>query len=303
LPCAEREGTAAFPTLNMLLPGWSLDLEPAGLAVQPQSFNWQDGRGLRIASPSGGQAVVEFESVARFLVDTAERQIRVQPLDPRLSTGTLDHLLYDQLVPRLLDHGGELAVHAAAVATSRGALLFVGDSGRGKSTLAAALGRNGCTLLGDDGVRLETADGVTMVSAIYPSLRLLPDSLAALFEDRRSTSATAFYSAKRRVEGEAASFPPLPVRALFVLGEPPGPERVRIAPLAPGAACMELVRESFALDPADKVRAAARLSQAAAAAETFPGFSLDYRRDYARLGEVIPAVLEAAEERKDHGPT
>src|SRR5262245_25522327 len=65
---------------------------------------------------------------------------------------TIEHLLIDQVLPRVLAHRGRLVLHAGGVRTPFGAIAFLGESGAGKSTLCSAMNRAGHRLLGDDGL-------------------------------------------------------------------------------------------------------------------------------------------------------
>ena len=109
---------------------------------------------------SGDRYVLSFPTQVDFLLDLAARTVTY---DARADTAenSLRHLLIDQVVPHLLAADGGLVLHASAVATAEGALAFVGPSGTGKSSLAAALVTRGATLLADDFLLLrETDDGV-----------------------------------------------------------------------------------------------------------------------------------------------
>ena len=58
---------------------------------------------------------------------------------------SLDHFLSDQVIPRVLAHRGDHVVHAGAVRSSDAAILMIGPSGRGKSTLAASFDQADCS--------------------------------------------------------------------------------------------------------------------------------------------------------------
>ncbi len=75
---------------------------------------------------------------------------------------TLRHLLLDQTIPRLLSHKGQLIIHASCVQIGDSLVGFCGESGWGKSTLAAYLYGQGHTLITDDCLLLETNNS-TMV--------------------------------------------------------------------------------------------------------------------------------------------
>ncbi|MFX9020101.1 hypothetical protein ABTN35_21005, partial [Acinetobacter baumannii] len=58
----------------------------------------------------------------------------------------------------ILHRRGQLPLHAACVARDGRALALAGPSGRGKSTLAAALAASGWTALTDDVCRVQFRD-------------------------------------------------------------------------------------------------------------------------------------------------
>jgi hypothetical protein len=97
----------------------------------------------------GDHAVLRYPGLCDFVGDrnlsdvTAHQHPGVDPgLIPVLMSGTL---LAVHLMLR-----GELVLHASAVQVDGTAVAFVGASGMGKSTLAAALCGHGCALVADD---------------------------------------------------------------------------------------------------------------------------------------------------------
>ena len=72
----------------------------------------------------------------------------------------------------LLQQRGVMTLHASAIETQAGAVLFAGPSGIGKSSLAAALVERGNTMLADDvtGVVLDAAGRPVALSA-FPVAR------------------------------------------------------------------------------------------------------------------------------------
>jgi hypothetical protein len=282
--------------LKELLPGWTIGREMAQAhPAQGLQSLWEDGAGLAI-SRDGSDLLLRFDNLLSFAINAGDQAIRLRPLGPYPDMPTIEHLLFDQLVPRLRSHLGELVVHAAAVAHQEGVILLLGPSGRGKSTLSASLEHLGCVLLGDDAVVLHCGEHSVAAAALYPSLRLLPDSIMAIFGGEQETRSTAQYTIKRRIDRTASNVAPRQCAALFVLTEPNRRSKsTSVHPLAPAQACIEMIRESFALDPCDTHRAAQRLRLASRAAELIPAFALDYPRDYGSLGEVGRTVLAAAE--------
>lgn len=71
---------------------------------------------------------------------------------------------------------GHACLHASGVVVEDRAVLFVGDSGMGKSTTAGYFARSGFPLLTDDFVVLRQYDGQIWIDPGYPSVRLFLDS-------------------------------------------------------------------------------------------------------------------------------
>ena len=240
--------------------------------------------------------LLRFPSLADFIIDQAGFGIGAWPL-PGTDEDTVRHLLLDQVLPRALSRQGCLVLHASAVSVEGQALAFVGDTGRGKSTLAASLHLAGYPLLSDDGLVLRAAEGNIKAVPCYSGLRLLPESVAALFEKSPRKKAMASYSPKNRVvlpeTNEAAAC--LDLAALFVLGKPRDGNietGVTVVKLLQREACMALVRNAFQLDVTDHRQVGTLFSAAATAAAGVPVFSLSYHRDFSSLPAVHEAILQ-----------
>lgn len=205
---------------------------------------------------------------------------------------TLDHLYHDHVLPRVIAHQGDLVLHAGGLVIGSRAIAITAETGRGKSTLTASLHAAGHPILGDDALIVSRDDGTHQVRAVYPSLRLNPDSAAHLFPGEAGRP-MAHYSPKRHLP-TGATAERAALAALFVLGEPA--DEIRARRLAPAEATMTIIANSFALDPTDKTRAREKMAKAAALAAAVPAWELCYPRDYARLPEVhatIQHLLEA----------
>ena len=268
-------------------------------AVPDWSSVWWDGEGLHISANhelDRSLYRLQFDRGATFDVHPADRLIIASANRNDIAPLTIDHLLSDQVEPRILAHEGELIIHASAIRLNGASILFVGTSGVGKSTLAASFDEPGTGLLCDDAVIVECADEQATARALYPSLRLHPDSLDALFPDRDPSLSTAHFGEKRRLtiaEPPNDHGDPLPIAAIFALGATPAAEGIQIKPLSPAEVCMALVANSFSLNPADLGLAGEKLSKAGLIAERVPAFALDYPRDYGVLPAVRAAVLES----------
>lgn len=155
-------------------------------------FGQPEGNDYRLFLPDGGNFFV-----------TADLQTVVCMPEPAASMQTIEHLLLDQVIPRVLAQSGRLVFHGSCVVLPTGRVVtFLGDSGVGKSVLAASIHKVGGTLLTDDCFMVVFEDNVPMVVPGYSGLRLWPDMADELFPDHQR-SGMAHYSAKQRVSLES----------------------------------------------------------------------------------------------------
>lgn len=210
---------------------------------------------------------------------------------PATTPETLEHLLIDQALPRLLADLGDLVIHAGCVQMGTDCSLFLGQSGWGKSTLASLLRRHGHVPLSDDCALLDLHDNRVRATPTYPSLRLFDDSVGQTFDRAPTLLPIADYTGKRRVRLDSATEhieEAVTVRALYLLNDPAQPSSViAIDPISPASACMAMVEHGFRLDLRAPRRNAGFLQQAAVAARHVPAFALHYPRDFTQSQQLI----------------
>lgn len=256
--------------------------------------DWHDGDEVVLSLAREGDGYwLRIPELVDFRLQFAPSRIRVWPHAPDADPATLEHLLVDQVLPRVLAQQGELLIHASALAIQGRHVLFLGPSGWGKSTLAGLLQRRGHDVLSDDCVQLTVGpDGVGAIPT-YPSLRLNADSLAAVFPDLGGSTPVAHYSDKRRVPmaSQEDAGEPKRISALYLLGDPTESDgTTRFSPLRPAETCLALIRHSFRLDLSDRVASATQLERCSQVARTVPAFRLDYPRSYALHNELAHAI-------------
>jgi hypothetical protein len=246
----------------------------------------------------GDRAVLSFPDAADFILSPCATSIEIAPT-PEASDVTVEHLLLDQVLPRVLAWKGRLVLHGGAVMVGSEAIMFLGDTGRGKSTLTAKLASQGLQLLSDDGVVVEHSATRVCVRATYPSLRLLPDSIAHVCDTEQRYSPVAEYTDKQRIflPPTDANTAPQPLLRLFFLSDDVevSATEVIIRRLSAREVCLGILANSFELDPTDGTAASRRLDQAAKIANLVPGYSLSFPRSFGRLTEVCTFVLNTSE--------
>ena len=118
--------------------------------------------------------------VAEYLILDGN-QIIVQPY-PNATGEDVGAFLVSSAIAALLQQRKLLLLHASAVRTSEGAILFVGRSGIGKSTTLAAMVDQGYEMLADDVAAIDTETGgaPTIIPAV-PIMRLRPEALRKIY--------------------------------------------------------------------------------------------------------------------------
>jgi pimeloyl-ACP methyl ester carboxylesterase len=241
---------------------------------------------------------LRFPDLADFEVSTAGDRITCRPV-ARLAASTLRHLLLDQVLPLALSRSGRLVLHASAVHIPRlGSVAFVGPTGCGKSTLAAALGLRGCQVVTDDCLVVDHSEKSretpgSMAVPGYPGLRLWRDSARGLGLERDAAANVAHYTAKRRLVTAAVKFrtSPSPICALFVLGRRRRPaEPARTRALGSRDRFMSLAPYTYVMDIEDRRQLSQMFRSLATLAAYVPIVRLsvpDSRRRVLETAEVV----------------
>lgn len=177
---------------------------------------------------------LRFSDETRFRIrrgPDGRREIGAMP-GPGVPDDTVQHYLVDEVLPDLLSASGSLVLHGAAVSLDGRALVLLGGSGMGKSTLSASLSRRGFPLLTDDCAVIDTVSDGYLVQPSYHSVRLWPPGARRVFgEEPEESDPVAHFTAKRRYRG-ALTFADRAVPLLGIVSidhpSPSQPERIAI---------------------------------------------------------------------------
>ena len=163
---------------------------------------------------------------------------------------------------------GTVCLHASAVAINGRAIVFVGDIGAGKSTMAMALGRLGYPIISDDIVPICEKYGVTYANPGYPRMRLRQPSLSILSDLDRGLPPLPKAEGQGRLHFELISggyqfqSEPLPIGALYLLGERNAdPSAPRIELLSPLDGIIGIVANTYVTRFLDSSMRAEELKQ------------------------------------------
>jgi len=265
----------------------------ASLGVEPfHRYTFDDGTVWTEFYRSGGDYLLRFPDLADFEVSADGTEVIAYPV-AETDEATVEHLYINQLVPLALSRQGRPSFHASVVTVPDGAVAFLGKTGMGKSTLAAAFALADAAFLTDDSLIVDERDDQCLAMPSHASLRLWEDSVDALVSDDAARAASISYSSKARLlAGDALAFGNAPVRLLAAYElAAEQPEDISIRPLSGAERQMAWVGNSFLLDIEDRDLLAQHFDWTHRIASQVPTFSLDYVRDYGMLDDVRDAIV------------
>lgn len=273
---------------------WRPEQEQDEIAEAPFDI-WRslDGDVSALFHRTPGGFHVRFLGCGDFEIDLESRRVICTPI-PDYPADSSENIFANQIVPLLWTYDGRPVLHGSAVVIDGNAFAFLGPSGRGKSTMAAAFARSGYAFLTDDGLVLHRDGNAFFADPHLSSIRLLPDSeLAVMGTDTLPDDGSA---GKVRVEAG----PTVPyasqrarLRGIYLMREPNSAEMV-FQPLSIAERVAALLQHSFLLDSKDKQRVRDHFEAMGALADGCPMFGLDYPRDYSRLDDTISAIAAHA---------
>jgi hypothetical protein len=209
--------------------------------------------------------------------------------EPHTGKAAFRHLLLDQALPLVAANAGRVVLHAACLALDERAVLLAGPSGAGKSTLAAAIARVPGVQVSDDTTALSVRDDSVIAQPAYSGVRLWPDAMAAL--TMSGGEAVWEGSEKRHLRADDGS-EPRAVACIYELERTDYP-RLRIVDLRGRDALMALVRNALVLDPYDRARSVALLSQLSAVATRVRMCRVEVPKRFEVLADVVSLLHPA----------
>jgi len=243
--------------------------------------------GERLCS-TASEVQFSYADVGGFLV-RGGNEIIIDPF-AGLDESVLRLFLLGPALGVLLHQRGHLVLHASAVASDGDAVAFLGGSGWGKSTTAAALQARGYALVADDVTPVQFVDEGVIVHPGFPRLKLWPDSVVALGEEPERLPRLRPEIDKRDRPTEPVQAVALPLRRIYVLAD--GEAEV-VERLSPRDGLIELVRHSYAINLLQPTgTAAANFDHCARLVEIVAIHRLRRRRSFAALASLT-ALIEA----------
>lgn len=163
------------------------------------------------------QFLLKIDGIGCFLVEDGNRILL--STYPGVHRDDVLAYLLGSCIGVLLHQRSVLPLHASAISTEKGAVLFAGHSGTGKSTLLAAFQQRGYGVLADDvsAVREDEQQGFSVAPA-FPRIKLAADSAAKLSLETHEWGRVGVESQKFSIPvGASQSIQDTSLRGIYVL--------------------------------------------------------------------------------------
>lgn len=255
-----------------------------------------------LALESGYCVEITDESALLYLGATAAirvnagREIIFQPV-ANATENNLRLFLLGPALAMVLHQRKQLVLHAGAMSfalPSGGpvAVGFLGESGQGKSTTAAALYERGHGVVADDiiGIR-PNSEAQPLIYPGFPRLKLRPASVKALYQDQEALPLLDPENPcprREKIAHRSFSLDLMPLQHLYVLEEG---EEMRILPMSRAETLLALVRNSYWISDLPESQRKEHFLQCS----SFIGRLAVFRLQRPRKIELLDAMLDMLE--------
>lgn len=229
-----------------------------------------------------------FWKAGRFCVREG-RKIIFQPTGDH-SIESIRSSLLGPIMALLLHQRGCLILHASAVSINGKAAAFLGESGQGKSTLAAACYLRGHGLVADDVLAIAPDESSPRVLPGFPQLRLCQSTVDAMEGIPRDLP-LPYPNSPKRVWRTSRRFhhEPQALSRCYLLAEGPVP---KIHRLTAQEALPALIRHSYAAEALHRLHRRRYFFQCSRLAKERILFRLERPRSWSGIWDLVKLVEE-----------
>jgi hypothetical protein len=251
-----------------------------------------DGSWYQFGRLQDRSSYVRWEGVGEFLISSAGHSITGRQFHEAHEESFQIYLLNQAISFALVKRGFE-PLHATTVSVNGGAVVLLGESGYGKSSLAACFLDAGHRLLTDDLLILQPSlSGITAYPG-PPRIKLYP-KLARRFLANPANGTSMNSRTKKLIlslNGKGST-DPIPLKAIYTLTAPREvfrKQRVRISVLSPRESFLELVKNTFNY----RIVNSDRMERQFRATSQLVDVMLVRKISYPRVLAELPAVRDA----------
>jgi hypothetical protein len=239
--------------------------------------------------------VLSYSDGTQFVVNHTLDRISGSWQDP-LTFEDFATYLIGPVMGFVLRRRGILALHASGIRLEHGAVLFCGEAGAGKSTLAAAMALAGNPVVCEDIAALRVMEEQFFVSPGYPRVCLWEDSSRALCGNGGDLPFITPNWEKRYLplDGRAAFHnSPLPLSAIYLLApSEDSPDAPRIERVRPQEALVEVVKNTYMNWLLDRGQREAEFDVLGQLVAMVPVHRIVPHRDFGKLNSLCRLIVD-----------
>ncbi len=264
-------------------------------AIDGVSFQSRPGDWYQYGFLLDGSTYARWPGVGEFMVSADGLSINCRRFKESSFESFQVYMLGQALSFALVKQGIE-PLHATVVVVNGRAAAFLGESGFGKSSLAACFIEAGYSVLTDDALVLQEFRSSLVAHPGPPRIKLFPQ-IARRFLDAATDSVSMNQETKKlilSINSKCTCAMPVPLGAIYVVAGPcevSCSQPVSIQPLTPREGFLALVKNTFNSRLVSPERVQRKFLTSARVASLISPKKLSYPRILDRLPEVREAVL------------
>lgn len=216
------------------------------------------------------------------------KEIIINP-ETGLDENFLKLFILGYAIAMLLHKRGRLILHANAVNMYGGAVLFIGDRGRGKSTISLALNEKGHNLLSDDVLSIQMSlSEFPKVIPGFPGMKLWPESIVNINENPEVMPKLHFNTDKRYYSVKNNfSHVLMPIKIIYLIEKSNG---INIENMKPQEAVMELIKSSYCFKLFDNNELSENLKKCTKIVNSVPVKRLKIKHSFENLPNLVKII-------------
>jgi hypothetical protein len=277
--------------LSLAAPDVFAEGAAAARLVSPDSW-------CELSHLADGGVYVRWEGLGEFVVSADGARICCAKT-PGAHDESFQVYLLGQALSYALVKAGFEPIHGTVLVHEGRAIALLGDSGYGKSTLAACMLSAGARLLTDDLLVAQPLDNGYLVHPGPTRIKLMPDSAARFLPGAAEGVPMNPLTTKKiiRLGDDVVENGPAPLAGVYVLPPPlqdARRRRIHLRPMSAREAFVALVANTFNTQLKDPGRLGRQHNQTAALARAVPTVELAYPRGIQHVEALAQAILTHA---------
>lgn len=242
--------------------------------------------------------LLHYPYTGDFIISKDKYSIICHP-DNNISTNTIRYILLNHVIPLYLSSLGEFVLHCSAVCLRGKAIIFMGESTSGKSTLASLFCREGHDLITDDFLVVKSNGRNLYAIPSYPALRLHVESISKTVKNEVASFESDGFIYKKwiKADGKIISYCNMPVSIdrIYILDNTTNksskPEII-IENITSQSAFMDLLNNSFIIDNTDKYVLKNNFDYSTLILKSVKVKKLKYKKDFSMLPQIRDMILK-----------